>query len=40
MSRDRELAHVFADFCMTVSDDCIVLRSLGLEFCMRLFHDP
>ena len=36
----RELAHVFAKFCMTMWDDCIVLRDLGLEFCMRLFHDP
>ena len=35
-----ELTHVFAEFCMTVWDDCIVLRALGLEFCMRLFHDP
>jgi hypothetical protein len=35
----QELAHVFANLCMTVSDDCIVLRALGLEFCMILFHD-
>jgi hypothetical protein len=40
LSGGRELAHVFADLCMTVRDDCIVLGSLGLEFCMRLFHDP
>ena len=39
LSGHGELAHVFADLCMIVWDDCIVLRSLGLEFCMRLFHD-
>ena len=40
LSGGRELTHVFVDFCMTVWDNCIVLRDLGLEFCMRLFHDP
>jgi hypothetical protein len=33
------MVHVFTDLCMTVLDDCIVLRALGLEFCMILFHD-